>query len=89
MKKLKLPYWLHDDLKKFAIGAAILIALFVVAGIVALFKKYASYIITGACALAASYALGTIVVYFTQQAKERELKQRKTIHINDSRDTGK
>lgn len=88
MKKLKLPYWLHDDLKKFAIGAAILIALFAVAGIVALFKKYASYIITGACALAASYALGTIVVYFTQQAKERELKQRKTIHINDSRDTG-
>lgn len=89
MKKLKLPYWLHDDLKKFAIGATILIALFAVAGMVALFKKYAAYIITGACALAASYALGTIVVYFTQQAKERESKQIKTIHINDSRDTGK
>ena len=89
MKKLKLPYWLHDDLKKFAIGAAILIALFAVAAIVALFKKYATYIITGACVLAASYALGTIVVYFTQQAKERESKHTKTIHINDSRDTGK
>lgn len=89
MKKLKLPYWLRDDLKKFAIGAAILIALFVVAGIVAMFKKYAAYIITCACALAASYALGTIVVYFTQQAKERELRKNKTIHINDSRDTDK
>ena len=86
MKKLKLPFWLRDDLKKFAIGAAILLALFIVAAAVALFRKYEAHIITAACAIAASYALGTVVIYFTEQAKQREHNNKKTIHIDDNRD---
>jgi hypothetical protein len=86
MKKLKLPYWLRDDLKKFAIGAASLLALFIVAAALAMFRKYAAHIITAACAIAASYALGTVVIYFTEQAKQSERNNKKTIHIDDNRD---
>ena len=83
MKRIKLPAWLSDDLRKFAIGAAILLAIFIVAGIVLLVKKYATYIITGACAIAASYAIGSIVLHFTQEAKERntDVSKNKTIDL--------
>jgi len=82
MKRIKLPAWLSDDLRKFAIGAAILLAIFIVVGIVVLVKKYATYIIAAACAIAASYAIGSIVLHFTQEAKQRSEGNSKSKTIN-------
>ena len=65
------------ELKILAIGGAIIAAMFAVVWLVRLSIQYSAMIATGIVYLGAAYCLGHIIIYFTQQAKRNERRNKK------------